>query len=104
MAEELKNNWAPYSLREVPFWNDNLSPEEYEIEQAYYFGNMRNPSMRKHYTPIWKQKLCDNSKIIIIDETWATPYMKSFEFWHEGMTLGEYEMEYKSHFQKLKKG
>lgn len=96
------NNWATPSMKEFIFWKDDMSPEEFEIEQAYYFGNMRDPSSRKQYIPIWQQRLKDNFKKIFIDETWASPYMKGFDFWRAGMTVDEYKEEYHSYFEKLK--
>ena len=36
MAE---NDWATPSLKEVPFWRDGMSPEEYEVEREYLYNN-----------------------------------------------------------------
>ena len=31
--------WASATLKEVPFWRDDMGPEEYEIERTYYLQN-----------------------------------------------------------------
>lgn len=53
MTEQNKN-WAPHSVREVPFWRDGMSPEEYEVERRYYYDNYDLVKQRK-YMPLWKQ-------------------------------------------------
>lgn len=54
MMEEDKD-WATPTLKEVPFWRDDMTPEEYEVEREYLarnFGLLR----KKLYKPLWKQK------------------------------------------------
>lgn len=53
MAE---NNWAPHSVREVPFWRNDMSPEEYEVERTYYYQNYYTTVRTGEYLPLWKQK------------------------------------------------
>ncbi len=54
MMEEDKD-WATPTLKEVPFWRDDMTPEEYEVEREYWarnFGLLRQGL----YKPLWKQK------------------------------------------------
>ncbi len=53
MKEE--RDWATPTLKEVPFWREGMSPEEYDIERAYYGRNFHLVRERK-YKPLWKQK------------------------------------------------
>lgn len=53
MAE---NDWATPSLKEVPFWRDGMSPDEYEVERAYLYNNFFTAKDMMRYVPIWKQK------------------------------------------------
>ena len=49
------NDWATASLKEVPFWRDDMSPEEYDREREYYIRNY--DLVRKcQYVPLWKQE------------------------------------------------
>lgn len=53
---EENKEWATPTLKEVPFWRDGMSPEEYDIEREYYAKNfhlVRDGS----YKPLWKQKM-----------------------------------------------
>ncbi len=55
MTEEKKDSWASPTLKEVPFWREDMGPEEYDIEREYYAKNwdmVRNGT----YIPLWKQK------------------------------------------------
>lgn len=50
-----KNDWASGTLKEVPFWRDDMSVEEYEKERTYmieHWDDVKNGT----YTPLWKQK------------------------------------------------
>lgn len=52
MAEN--ENWATETLKEVPFWRDDMTPEEYDREREYYarnFGRVKAGT----YKPLWKQ-------------------------------------------------
>ncbi|MBO4693577.1 MAG: hypothetical protein J5659_04200 [Clostridia bacterium] len=49
------NDWARETLKEVPFWRDDMSPEEYEKEREYWlthYDDYRNGD----YIPLWKQE------------------------------------------------
>lgn len=49
------SEWATETLREVPFWRDDMTPEEYEIERTYFIEHWDDYTKGK-YTPLWKQK------------------------------------------------
>ncbi len=49
-------DWATYTLKEVPFWRDGMSPEEYDIEREYMYDNYHLLREGK-YVPLWQQKL-----------------------------------------------
>lgn len=53
MMEE--TNWATGTLKEVPFWREDMTPEEYEVEREYYFQHWDDYKIGK-YIPLWKQK------------------------------------------------
>lgn len=50
------NDWASPTLKEVPFWRDDMTPEEYEVEREYYGKNFELVKEGK-YIPLWKQKV-----------------------------------------------
>ena len=52
---EGNRDWSTPSLREVPFWKDGMSIEEYEKEREYYYTHL-NDVKRGSYEPLWKQK------------------------------------------------
>lgn len=52
---EGNKDWASYTLKEVPFWRDDMTPEEYDIEREYYAKNFHLVREGK-YVPLWKQK------------------------------------------------
>ena len=49
-----ENSWATETLKEVPFWRDGMTPEEYDIEREYYARNF-NMVKNGEYKPLWKQ-------------------------------------------------
>ena len=55
-----EKDWATPTLKEVPFWRDDMSPEEYEEERTYMIKNW-DLVMKCQYVPLWKQKqqVCD---------------------------------------------
>ena len=55
MMDEKSKEWATPGLKEVPFWRDDMSPEEYEIERDYFLKNW-NKFREGLYVPLWKQK------------------------------------------------
>ena len=55
MSKTEKNkDWATETLKEVPFWRDDMTPEEYDIEREYYAKNFNSVKEGK-YIPLWKQ-------------------------------------------------
>lgn len=100
MVEE-NIEWATPQMKEYTFWHDGMTPEDYEIEQAYYLASVGNPEKRAKYKPLWKQLELDNTKKIKIDASWASPYMKGFSFWHEDITIEEYKSEYRKYFETI---
>ena len=48
-------DWANETLKEVPFWRDDMNPEEYEIER-YYFISHWDDFKNGKYVPLWKQE------------------------------------------------
>ena len=48
-------DWATPSVKEVPFWRDDMTPEEYDVEREYYYRNFYLVRKRK-YKPLWRQK------------------------------------------------
>ena len=52
MAEN--ENWATETLKEAPFWRDDMTPEEYDREREYYARNFNQVKART-YKPLWKQ-------------------------------------------------
>lgn len=56
MAE--RQEWATPTLKEVPFWREDMSPEEYERERMYMIQNW-NAVLQGRYVPLWKQAESD---------------------------------------------
>lgn len=52
------HNWAAGTLREVPFWRDDMSPEEYDMEREYFHRHWEEYT-RGEYVPLWKQEKTD---------------------------------------------
>ena len=51
----MASEWAKGTIKEVPFWREDMSVEEYEKERAYmieHWDDVKNGS----YVPLWKQK------------------------------------------------
>ena len=51
--ESKKSDWARGTIKEVPFWREDMSIEEYEEERNY---------MNNRYIPLWKQKQTGDKK------------------------------------------
>lgn len=51
-----QDNWASPTLKEAPFWREDMTPEEYEIERTYYYEHFHDLVKKGLYTPLWKQK------------------------------------------------
>lgn len=93
-----QSNWATYDMMEAPFWRNGMTPIEYEIESAYLYGKIMREDKVLSYKPLWKQ---ENSEQIKIKKEWSTPYMQGFDFWYDGITVGEYKKEFERYFEKL---
>lgn len=48
--------WATASLKEVPFWRDGMSVEEYEKEREYYYKHIDDVKAGT-YKPLWKKTM-----------------------------------------------
>ncbi len=56
---EENKGWATDTLKEAPYYHENITPEEYDIERQYYYENfdlVKNGT----YTPLWKQNMQNN--------------------------------------------
>ena len=53
-----RQEWATPTLKEVPFWREDMSPEEYERERTYMIQNW-NAVLQGRYSPLWKQAEAD---------------------------------------------
>lgn len=51
----MEEDWATPTLKEVPFWRDGMTPEEYEEERTYMIKNW-DAVLGCTYVPLWKQK------------------------------------------------
>lgn len=54
-------DWATETLKEAPFWREDMSPEEYEDERSYLHENW-NRFMNGDYVPLWEQKRIKSSE------------------------------------------
>lgn len=50
-----EKDWANGTLKEVPFWRDDMSVEEYEKERTYLSENW-DKLVNGIYMPLWQQK------------------------------------------------
>ena len=53
--ENKKSDWATGTLKEVPFWREDMSVEEYEEERNYLNQHLTD-YMNNRYIPLWKQR------------------------------------------------
>lgn len=51
----LSNEWATLTLKEVPFWRDGMTPEEYDKERIYFYENF-DLYKTGSYIPLWQQE------------------------------------------------
>ncbi|MGN0501124.1 MAG: hypothetical protein ACI4HK_08300 [Ruminococcus sp.] len=51
----MDNEWATLTIKEVPFWRDGMTPEEYDEERIYFYKNF-DSYKKGTYIPLWKQK------------------------------------------------
>lgn len=49
------NDWAPFQLKEAPFWKDGMTPEEYDEEREYLIEHWEEYTHGK-YLPLWRQQ------------------------------------------------
>ncbi|MGN0406167.1 MAG: hypothetical protein ACI4F1_13150 [Bariatricus sp.] len=54
MMEE-NGSWASATLKEVPFWREDMEPEEYDREREYYARNF-HLIRTGVYLPLWVQE------------------------------------------------
>ncbi|MCM1115751.1 MAG: hypothetical protein NC397_09665 [Clostridium sp.] len=50
------DDWATPTLKECPWWRDDMTPEEYDIEREYYGTYFYDLVQKGKYVPLWKQK------------------------------------------------
>lgn len=53
-TEEKNSDWSTATLREVPFWREGMTPEEYDAEREY-LGRNWDLFLKGEYVPLWKQ-------------------------------------------------
>ena len=41
--KEQSKDWAHPTLKEVPFWREDMTPEEYDVDEIYCEGQMSYP-------------------------------------------------------------
>ena len=51
--EEKSNDWATHSMKEFEFWQDGMTPEEFEKERNHFY-TMLSSGKRSEYKPLWK--------------------------------------------------
>lgn len=56
IKKDIPGQWATPSLREVPFWREDMMPEEYDVERAYWAIFYGLDMCKPGYLPLWKQK------------------------------------------------
>ena len=52
---DVNSNWATETLKEVPFWREGMTPEEYEKEYNYLYNHFDDLKVGK-YKPLWAQE------------------------------------------------
>ena len=57
---EEDNKWATETLKEVPFWREGMTPEEYDIEREYFYSHWGEYT-RGQYVPLWKQRIIEEA-------------------------------------------
>lgn len=47
------NQWAPETIREAPYWEDGMTPSEYDAERHYYLTHYEDIRSGKiKYVPL----------------------------------------------------
>lgn len=54
----MDNDWATPTIKDVPFWRDDITPEEYDTERIYFYQNF-DSYKNGTYIPLWQQKTPD---------------------------------------------
>ena len=49
------NNWETATVKEVPFWREDMQPDEYDKEREYFAKHYEDYKNGK-YIPLWQQK------------------------------------------------
>jgi|GEM_PF-4562569 len=49
------DQWASHSTREVPFWRDDITIEEYEEERIHWLTHLAEKRMSE-YKPLYKER------------------------------------------------
>ena len=51
-----QSDWASYGMMEEPFWRNDMTPEEFELERAYLVNiYSRGIKAEINYKPLWYQ-------------------------------------------------
>lgn len=51
-----QSDWASYVMMEEPFWRNDMTPEEFELERAYLVNiYSRGIKAKINYKPLWYQ-------------------------------------------------
>ena len=58
----IEKNWARATLKEVPFWRDDMQPDEYDKEREY-FAKHYEDYKNGIYIPLWKQNMEEENKM-----------------------------------------
>ena len=49
-------SWASLEMKKNPWWHNDMSPEEYDVEREYYVKNFDSLVVNGLYKPLWQQK------------------------------------------------
>lgn len=55
-----EKDWAHPTLKEMPFWREGMTTEEYDTEREYYYKNYDLVREGK-YKALWKQRMEKNT-------------------------------------------
>lgn len=85
----LVDDWALPGMKEMPFWRDGMTVEEYDIERYYWQGHYNTLEEKINFKSLYEQREeCRDKK-----GDWASPTLKNAPFWREGMTQEEFDTE-----------
>ena len=83
------SDWALPGMKEMPFWREGMTPEEYDIERYYWQGHFNTPEEKIHFMSLYEQREECRGRT----GDWASPVLKNAPFWREGMTQEEFDIE-----------